>query len=353
MSVLAHVPAPSTGVLPDRRTSAPAGATGRVEGAAAVAAALPEVEELALATGQPLTARLPWWRARLAVQPAAAPWAVTVRDAAGHLRAAAVLVDGPSPAAPGARRTALASGGGGYLAGVAAAGAAEAVELGRALAAGAVARGTLLDLEDLPDDVTTRALAAGAGARVHPLAPVPVLHRPDAGEPVALLSHGTRKTLRKSRNRLTTDGVVPRLRFTSDPADLEVALPDLESTHRDRDDAHGLPCALDDPTGRAAWLARLRALSAAGSLEVATLHLDDELAAYVLGVRDGDAYGVLEGCFRTRFARYAPGRLLEFCVLDRALRTDGVRFLDWMTGVAPETLLAADAARARVAVRRV
>ncbi|WP_432537921.1 GNAT family N-acetyltransferase [Kineococcus arenarius] len=352
MSVLAPRPALPAGGLTAPRTSAPAGASGRVEGAVAVATAMPEVEALATALGQPLTARLPWWRARLSVQPAAAPWAVLLRDTAGHLRAAAVLVDDPSPGAPGTRRTALASGGEGYLAGVAATGSPEAVELGRALAAGAAARGTRLDLEDLPDDVTSHALAAGAGAQVHPLDPVPVLHRPDAGEPVTLLSHGTRKTLRKSRNRITTDGLVARLGFTCDPADLEVLLPDLETAHRDRDDAHGLPCVLDAPAGRAAWLARLRELSAIGALEVATLHLDGELAAYVLGLRDGDGYGVLEGRFRTRFARYAPGRLLEFCVLDRALRTDGVRFLDWMTGVAPETLLAADAARGRVAVRR-
>ncbi|WP_432573855.1 GNAT family N-acetyltransferase [Kineococcus sp. SYSU DK005] len=321
-----------------------------LEGAAAVAAALPEAERLAAALGQPLTARLPWWRARLSVQPEAAPWAVLVRGATG-CAAAAALTDEPDPALPGARRSVLLSGGGGYLAGVAAAPAA-AADLGRALAAGAAARGTRLELVDLPDDATTRALAAGAGAVVEPLAPVPVLHRPAPGtEPVALLSHGTRKTLRKSRNRITTDGVAARLGFTADAAELEALLPELESAYRDRDDAHGLACALDTAAGRGAWLARVRELSAAGALEAATLHLDGELAAYVLGVRDGERYGVLEGRFRTRFARYAPGRLLEFCVLDRALRTDGVRLLDWMTGVAPETLLAADGADARVAVR--
>ncbi|WP_432486178.1 GNAT family N-acetyltransferase [Kineococcus esterisolvens] len=351
MSLLAAGPELPPGVLPVPRASAPAQGAQQVEGAAAVAAVLPEVEQLAAALGQPLTARLPWWRARLSVQPAAAPWAVVLRDAGGRPRAAAVLVDEPSPTAPGACRTALASGGGGYLAGVAAASLPEAAELGRALAAGARARGTRLELEDLPDEPATRALAAGAGAAVHALDPVPVVRRPTAGDPVELLSHGTRKTLRKSRNRLATDGLEARVGFTSDPADLEALLPHLETTYRDRDVAHGLPCALDTPAGRAGWLARARELSAAGALEVATLHLDGELAAYVLGVRDGDGYGVLEGRFSTRFARYAPGRLLEFGVLDRALRAEGVRFLDWMTGVAPETLLAADASRARVAVR--
>ncbi|NAZ86706.1 GNAT family N-acetyltransferase, partial [Kineococcus indalonis] len=244
----------------------------------------------------------------------------------------------------------LLSGGGGYLAGVAAP-APAAGALGRALAEGAAARGTRLELADLPDDATTRALAAGAGAAVEPLAPVPLLHRPQQGEPVDLLSHGMRKNLRKARNRIATDGVTARVSFTSGSAELEELLPELEQAYRDRDDAHGLRCALDTPAGRDAWLARARELTAAGALEVAALHLDGVLAAYVLGLRDGGRYGVLEGRFRTRFARYAPGRLVEFCVLERALRSDGVQALDWMTGVAPETLLAADGADARVAVR--
>ncbi|WP_337061110.1 GNAT family N-acetyltransferase [Kineococcus sp. G2] len=334
-----------------RAASCPPGVE-RVEGVAAVAAVLPEADALAAALGQPLTARLPWWRARVSVRPAAAPWAVLVRDGSGRPRAAAVLVDEPCPTAPGERRSTLAAGGDGYLAGVAAAAVEDARALGLALAAGAAARGTRLELEDLPDDARTRALAAGAEAGVHPLAPVPFVRRPAEGDPLELLSHGTRKTLRKSRNRIGTDGLEARTTFTSCPADLELLLPDLEVAHRDRDDAHGLPCALDTPVGRAAWLARARELAAAGALEVATMHLDGELAAYVLGVRDGVRHGVLEGRFRTRFARYAPGRLLEAEVLQRALLTEGVQVLDWMTGVAPETLLAADGAEPRVAVRR-
>ncbi|MCI2240343.1 GNAT family N-acetyltransferase [Paenibacillus sp. TRM 82003] len=349
--VLGTTPVPVR-VPPGRREVGGLPGTDRVEGAAAVGAVLPEADALAADLGQPVTARLPWWRARLSVRPAAAPWAVLVRDAAGRPRAAAVLVDELSPAAPGERRSTLAAGGDGYLAGVAAATADDARALGCALTAGAASRGTRLELEDLPDDAVTRALAAGAGAGVHPLAAVPFVRRPADGDPLDLLSHGTRKTLRKSRNRIAADGLTVRLSFTSAPAALEELLPDLEVAHRDRDDAHGLPCVLSTPAGRAAWQARARELASAGALEVASLHLDGELAAYVLGVRDGERHGVLEGRFRTRFARYAPGRLLEAAVLRRALLTDGVQLLDWMTGVAPETLLAADGAAARVAVRR-
>ncbi len=342
-----------TGALPRPRTAGGGELLHGAEllrGAAAVAAALPEAEALAAALGQPLTARLPWWRARLSVLPDAAPWAALVRGADGRLRAAAVLAEEADPLRPGARRSVLLSGGEGYLAGVAAADPAAAAALGRALAVGAAAGGGALALEDLPDDAVTAALADGAGARVEALAPVPVQHRP-AGDG-ALFSHGTRKTLRKSHNRLGTDGVAARWASTSDPERLEELLPQLELAHRDRDDAHGLPCVLDTPAGRAGWLARARELCAAGVLEVVTLHLDEQLAAYVLGVRDGARYGVLEGRFSTRFARYSPGRLLEAHVLERALATDGVEVLDWMTGVAPETLLAADGAEARVAVRR-
>jgi hypothetical protein len=72
----------------------------------------------------------------------------------------------------------------------------------------------------------------------------------------------------------------------------------------------------------------------------------------VLGVQDGNRYGVMEGRFVTALARYAPGRLLEAAVLERVAQDERYVGLDWMTGVAPETLLAANDADFAVVLRR-
>jgi hypothetical protein len=86
-------------------------------------------------------------------------------------------------------------------------------------------------------------------------------------------------------------------------------------------------------------------------LELATLNIGESLAAYVLGVIDGDAYRLLEGRFGTEWARYSPGRLLEAAVVQRMLDDPSLATLDWMTSVASETLLATNASDPMVVVR--
>ena len=115
------------------------------------------------------------------------------------------------------------------------------------------------------------------------------------------------------------------------------------------------PCTVPATTGRvapASWTTRwaagsgaagIVALASQDQLEVATLTIDGRLAAQVIGVVEPAAYRVLEGFMvteliallgrataRSRCAATVPGR-------------PGQDPLDWMTSVAPESLLAANA----------
>ena len=120
-----------------------------------------------------------------------------------------------------------------------------------------------------------------------------------------------RRTLRKAANRLAADGRTVRTRFTCDAAEILGLLPQLEQVHRQRDHVHGRISDLDDAVRHRAWRHRVRKLTDVGVLELATLDIDGELAAYTLGVVDGPVYRLLEGRFVTGWARYSPGRLLE------------------------------------------
>jgi hypothetical protein len=71
----------------------------------------------------------------------------------------------------------------------------------------------------------------------------------------------------------------------------------------------------------------------------------------VVGIRDRSAYRVLEGHFATAWARYAPGRLLETAVIQRMLDEPTMSLLDWMTSVAPESLVAQNDAQPVVVLR--
>jgi hypothetical protein len=160
----------------------------------------------------------------------------------------------------------------------------------------------------------------------------------------AHLSHGMRRTLRKSHNRMATDGVVSEITTTRDEDDIIARLPEIAAVSRDRDHAGGRTSLLDEEAGLRRWIARLTGLARLCHLELSTLTLNGEPAAYVLGVEDGDAYRLLEGRFVMAWKRYAPGRLLEAHVLQRVLSRPDLHELDWMTSAAPDTLLAANAA---------
>ena len=321
-----------------------------LEGAAAVERLLPQYEELAERCRLPVTARAAWVRARMEADPTAFPWAVVLRDGDGGLRAAAVLLDRQ---VGGRRQVVLAGGGEGYRAGVAAADPADAHLLGRAMAGRLVRRASsrALDLGPLLDDACTAGLAAGLGAELVACDAVPMVRRDRGADVSAYLSHGTRKTLRKARNRMETDGLEHCVRFTDDADVVADLLPHLEAAYRDRDREHGLPCLLDTAAGHRLWRGRIQHLLAIGSLEVATLWISGRPVAYVAGIRDGRRYGLLEGRFLTAWSRYAPGRLLEAEVLQRVLADDRLDGLDWMTGIASETLLSTNAVEPVVAVR--
>jgi hypothetical protein len=159
------------------------------------------------------------------------------------------------------------------------------------------------------------------------------------------------RTLRKAANRMAADCVQAEIAVTADRSEITSMLPLLENISRDRDHAGGRPSPLDDPIRRQLWQRRVLALAGAGVLQMATLQLDGDLAAYVLGIEDGDAYRILEGRYVGRWARYAPGRVLEAAVLDTVAESPTFQVLDWMTAVAPETLLAANAVDPLVVVQ--
>ncbi|HTW20245.1 MAG TPA: GNAT family N-acetyltransferase [Mycobacteriales bacterium] len=296
--------------------------------------------------GTPVTARWPWLAASV-VKPAAdeQPWMVGV-TAGDRLVAAAVLLDVPGTLC----RTTLAGTAEGHRGALLAVDETAATELGIALAdalLGAPRDFTLGPVGQSPALASLlRELPIGLTIEHQP---VPVV---SAGHPNGIgMSHGVERTLRKARNRMKADGLEWAIDVTGEGPEITTALPLLESICRDRDHAGGRLSPLDQPDRRRLWHRRVLALAASGRLRLATLRLDGQLAAYVLGIEDGRSYRVLEGRYVDRWARYSPGRVLEAAMLERALEGASFDVFDWMTAVAPETLLAANDLDPLVVVR--
>jgi hypothetical protein len=287
-----------------------------------------------------MTSSTTWTFPDLLVTPNSA-WAVLLRDPDGLVLGAAVFIDV-------LRRDQLvatfAGSEGGFRVAPLAASEQAGTLLCRAVADELRQRKVAVDLG--PVSVTEPLLHKLAGVlptcELGPAEPVPYLRRSSDTHVEAYLSHGTRRTLRKARNRMAADEVAARVEYVRDRRGVVSLLPDMERTYRDRDHEGGRASLLDTPVGREIWRRRILGLIDTGHGEVAVLHLNDAFAAYVLGVRDECWYGIPEGRFRTEHARYAPGRLLEAAVVGRALNDLELHGVDWLSGVAPESLLAAN-----------
>ncbi len=284
-----------------------------------------------------------WAVPSLAAAPTAG-WAVVVRDPDDQLAAAAVLLD----VAQDDRLVTTLAG-------------SEAGVRGFLLSDSRSA-GTLL-CSAVADEVERRGLEVDFGpiaasepliqelfrclpaCRLDPADPIPYLRRGAHGNVESYLGNGTRRTLRKARNRMAADGLTCQIDFLRDGDEVESLLPEMTELYRDRDHEGSRTSSLDTAVGREIWRRRILGLLGAGRAEVATLRLDGDLAAYALGTWDAGWYGIPEGRFRTSYARYAPGRVLEAAVVQRMLDDPEMVGVDWLSAVAPETLIAANGAQ--------
>jgi Acetyltransferase (GNAT) domain len=312
-----------------------------------------ELEALAHRCGAPVTGRTRWMLAGAEQGPQ--PWAILVRDPAGFLRAGAVLLDVVSSTRDASVVT-FAGSDLGHRGAILADDKLWARRLGIALsnALPGRTRGWAIELGPLEEESP---LIAGFLAGFPELvsvgvAPIPQVQRETGlDEATDYLVPSMRRTLRKATNRLATDDRRFDVTFIRSYSEIRGLLPAIEACHRNRDHDRGRRSDLDETATRHTWHGRLAELAVDGLLEVATAHIDGALAAHVIGIRDGATYRVLEGHFVTDWARYAPGRLLEAAVLQRMLDDPAMSALDWMTSIAPESLIAANAAAPMVVLR--
>lgn len=328
-----------------------------LEGLAAIRAETAALQSLAVRCDAPVTACLPWLlasaEASLAMTTADRLWTLVLRNDDGVPHAAAVLLESWSPTGPVLR---LAGAEGGYRTRMLAVDDDAAAALAEALLSRLQDRRTpvTLALGPLPalDPVVERLCMALQDWSVDGSAQVPVVRRSGPSEATEYLTASVRRTLRKVSNRLRADGVHSEVSFTRERHRIIALLPEIAFAYRDRDAAHGVvEDAWDDAPGWPLFAARVRALAGQAGLEVGTLSLAGQLAAYVVGFDDGRSYRVMDGRFVSAWGRYSPGRLLETAVLQRVIDDPAKQTLDWMTSIAPESLLVANAEEPVVALR--
>ncbi len=286
------------------------------------------LDRLQSSTQAPLTARSEWWRPWFACTPQWEPWVLGVQEG-GELLGAVVL----------ARRRL------GPLVQVVAAGHGAADEVRLAAAPGseqalaaAVAAGLrrlgrpwALRLEQLPaGEATTQALTASLPrALLLPGDGLPRVSIP-AGT-AAPSSRNSRSAEARARKRLLAAGELEQ-RWLTDPQEVLAALPDVERVHRERDlDARGAS-QHDRPEVRRFYRQVVREQAEAGRVDLLVLRVDGDLAAYVLGFRDGPVLRVWDNRVSPRWREASAGRLANGLALQHVAEDAELDELDWMRG---------------------
>lgn len=198
-----------------------------------------------------------------------------------------------------------------------------------------------LELEQLPfrDPVALALATQLAHAHVLPDLRIPRVSFSSRNTSDSYLSRNMRKQIRRAFSRIEDHGLGVEITFERDSDAIAALLPQLVEAHLERDHLTRRSSDLDDPAAKTFWYRVLCAHNETNQVEIATLHLSGELAAYVVGLVDGQSWRVFDGHMVSRFSAYSPGRILETAVVDRVVADETFSEVDWMTGVEASKLL--------------
>jgi len=298
----------------------------------------PRLDELHAATGAPVTARRPWLATWVGCQPAYEPIAVCV-ESGDRLEAVALL----------ARRnlrlfTELVALGAGLSDQIRLP--ARNPEAARELARAVVAlsldvqgpwRLTIRHLP--PDDAVARAIAAElACAELETGDASPALRFEGRRSLRSYVSKNHHQQVRRMRNRMDGEGLSPRIEHLREQEAIAAILPEVMDICLRRDASLRGESMLDQQGTRAFFREVILVHAGRGEVELTTLRLRGELAAYVLCFLDRGAYRMWNCRMDPTWNRYGAGRIALDAALEHALADGSTSEFDWMRGAEPYKL---------------
>lgn len=162
-----------------------------------------------------------------------------------------------------------------------------------------------------------------------------------------VLTKSKRKQLRRAKARIEKEGIEMTIGFDRGRALTSELLDEVEAVHVSRDRHARRNSDLDRPAEREFWRRVVEGGDDEWEVEIATLRLDGELAAYAVALLDGDVYRIYDGRMSTEHHDFSPGRIVEAAALSRAMGDPRFAVLDWMSGIAAEKLLTTNIAEGR------
>lgn len=156
----------------------------------------------------------------------------------------------------------------------------------------------------------------------------------EPGHPLTTyLSRNTRNAVAKARNRIARDGIALRERCTRDPAEIRAALPDMFRLNRERNRQLRGRSPLDDARVARYLQDFLEEQVRLETLELLTVELDGEIAAFALCLDELGESRALTNVASPAWLRYSPGTICNAEVVRRAYEDPGCRGVNWGSGV--------------------
>jgi Acetyltransferase (GNAT) domain len=292
------------------------------------AASRTALERLHADVGAPVSARLSWLDAWLQAYTQWRPWVLALPGEHGEIRAVAALAERRYAGIAQIRclgHTGLDS------APIVSRTPDDASDLAAALAGRLAARHGpwTMHLRQLPaNDPFTLALRRRLpAAELHPAAGCPVVSLNGTADP---RSRNLRSAEANARNRIARAGLTFVVRWIRRPEAVAERIPEIRAVHRARDVQLRGTSKLDDPREGVFYDALLgRHLD---RLELLELRLNDELAAYLLWIRNGPARMVLDNRVSPRWSDYRAGLIVNNVALQAAAADPAVSELHWGAG---------------------
>lgn len=299
----------------------------------------PRLDELHAATRAPVTARRPWLATWVRCHPGYEPLALLVESGVHELAGAALLAR---------RKQRLVT---------------EFVALGSGLSdqirlpakdpasAELLARAVIEQLRACPGAwrLTVRHLPPGDPVVARIAAQLPCAElavgdasptlRFDAGRALrAYVSKNHHQQVRRMLNRMSSEGFSPLIEHLRERAAIAAVLPEVVDVCLQRDVGLRGDSFLDRSNAAAFFPEVILEHAARGEVELTTLRLRGELAAYVVCFLDGGAYRMWNCRLAPAWSHYGAGRVANNAALEHALADASATEFDWMRGAEPYKL---------------
>ena len=147
------------------------------------------------------------------------------------------------------------------------------------------------------------------------------------------LSSNTRSSVAKAYNRIKREGIQMTQEWIKDPEQILNLLPQIQNICRCRDYEKYGKSLMDDPAENRYWITFMEDNTNQGLINLFTIYLNGELAAFALCLRDNGFIRVLTNRVSPKWSTYSAGTIANAEVVRYAFENIHIRGVNWGAGL--------------------